>query len=147
MKFDFQNLCLIILYAKIVFFSAIFVQYKCCGSHLCVRFHGKIMPDSVSTKWHMIIGTSNFFITEIFVHSYNPIFICGANQEVPVPACLPACPSQILSSGTKFYSPNLCLGFCLFVCLSCGPDLLLAMLWSGLFVSFSFRGLESPFIS
>ena len=60
---------------KLFFFSAIFVQYKCCGSHLCVRFHGKIMPDSVSTKWHMIIGASNFFKTEIFVHSYNPIIM------------------------------------------------------------------------
>ena len=30
------------------------------------------MPYSVSTKWHMIIGTSKFFKTEIFVHSYNP---------------------------------------------------------------------------
>ena len=54
------------------FYSAIFVQYKFCGRHLCVRFHGKIMPDSASTKWHMIIGTSNFFKTDIFVHSYNP---------------------------------------------------------------------------
>ena len=60
---------------KLFFFSAIFVQYKYCGSNLCVRFHGKIMPDSVSTKWHTIIGTSNFFKNEIFVHSYNPIYI------------------------------------------------------------------------
>ena len=74
MKFDFQNLCHIILYGKIVFFSVIFVQYKCGGSNLCVRFHEKIMPDSVSTKWHMIIGTSNFFKTEILVHSYNPTY-------------------------------------------------------------------------
>ena len=72
MQFDFQNLCHIILYGKIRFFSAIFVQYKCCGSNLCVRFHGKIMPDSVCTKLHMIIGTSIFFKIEIFVHSYNP---------------------------------------------------------------------------
>ena len=57
------------------FYSAIFVQYKCCCRHLCVRFYGKIMPDSVSTKWHIIIGTSNFFKTEIFAHSYNPIII------------------------------------------------------------------------
>ena len=77
MQFDFQNLCYIILYGKIVFFSAISVQYKCCGSHLCVRFHGKIMPDSVSTKWHMIIGTSNFFKPEIFAHSYNPSLKAG----------------------------------------------------------------------
>ena len=50
------------------------------------------------------------------------IFICGANQEVPVSACLPVRQSQILSSGTKLYSPNLCL---------------LAMLLSCLFISSS----------
>ena len=38
------------------------------------------------------------------------LFICGANQEVPVPVCLPVSLSQIFSSETKLYSPNLCLG-------------------------------------
>ena len=82
MQFDFQNLCHIILYGKIRFFSAIFVHYKCCGSNLCVWFHGKIMPDSVFTKWDMIIGKSNVFKTEIFVHSYNPIktFRCNFTE-------------------------------------------------------------------
>ena len=44
------------------------------------------MPDSVSTKWHMILGTSNFLKTEIFVHSYNPTSsyaqILGEKQRV-----------------------------------------------------------------
>ena len=42
------------------------------GSHFCVRFPGKIMPDSGSTKWYMIIATSNLFKSEIFAHSCNP---------------------------------------------------------------------------
>ena len=45
------------------------------------------MPDSVSTKWHMIIGTSNFLKTEIFVHSYNPTpsFLGGHGGDGALP--------------------------------------------------------------
>ena len=67
MQFKFQNLCHIILYGKIVFFSAFFVQYKCCGSHICVRFHGKIMPNSVSFIHSFIYLTSKSAIHIMYI--------------------------------------------------------------------------------
>ena len=63
------------------------------------------------------------------------VFICGANQEVPVSVSLSGCPSQILSSEKNCIHQTYA-----------SANLLLAMLWLGLFVSSSCLGLESPII-
>ena len=71
--------------------------------------------------WQPIYGISNWICIIsgeiIFIYTISVIFIVLSIIVwfgVPVSACLPACLpvrlSQILSSETKLYSPNLCLG-------------------------------------